>query len=567
MLLWLAGGVVGMILLLLVSLQLVSKKPDRSSSTLKTEEAGPLAPAALTRETSDGSDRHQTAVAKVQFPGNADDFVIQYMNDTPHDIMVWLDNMCPCAKTAAVAGECADHDLVDDRWVHRNPASAWSDPIRNLGRSSLLLGPSTRRARWKVVEDRELLPRKKLLRPGEVWRIHPPKDAQGYPFWCTDQRSGAGTFARNCPGVGSWVTVPGVDMPAVGDVTRFEYNINFNAARGVGEIWYNASSVDGLNLNHEMEYDGHLCLPTDRGRRCVLNLETCPRYSTHQGIRTCPSVKFWEDAKTADGCGTKDPPVSYLRARRSYGHGERFDDDELVPQNLSGCGYGSPSKKESCHRWWTLNKTCARTWLDFLQKTPGQPCEQYGWAYDEMKWTPGTCRDAHDEHCLNDASSSKLSEIVDGAECRERDGCSWTDSWSQTPGEEFDVNGNPNTNSSVHPLMRCDIAPRDPQKGTGSSLNIRITRLLDADKKPATAAVASTRKCAEDSAVSCPAHSSCDSSSNTQCVREENGQSYCCLDTGANVCSAVAPQKVKDCPTHTFSCPGGQLPCRASTKP
>ncbi len=147
---------------------------------------------------------------------------------------------------------------------------------------------------------------------------------------------------------------PESNMLAVGHVTRFEYNING------GVLWFNGSSVDGVNINHRFEYTG--C--PNSFKQCNIDLDTCYNSIVQDGVKTCPSAKQWANINECGGM---------------------FD---MTAKQLAGCGYGDAANKEKCHKWWSTN-ACAQKWLNWLQKNKTGECPQYGWAYDEMRYKPG----------------------------------------------------------------------------------------------------------------------------------------------------------------------------------
>lgn len=318
--------------------------------------------------------KDKALVATGIFPPDGDMLSINYKNSTDIAIVINLDNQAFCAKTSDQA-DCKQGDN-----------NAWN---KDLGQFFIY---TEKDGKW-VRKDGPRGRKQKLL-PGQVWRIVPPVDERNKPFWCFDQPVGGGKWRRNCPGVGSWVTVDGVNMPAIEKVTRFEYNINEPGdPRAAHEIWFNQSAVDGSNINATTEYTGHC---PDNKRVCKLDLKSCPYMGKADGALTCPSPKFWPDL---DKCGTN-------------GFGKEWN---LSPRDLAGCGYPDAHHplrtKAECHKWWATN-SCAQSWLKYLQE--GGRCQTYGWAYDEMRWDP-------------------------------------------SQGDKFDHNGNPKHNEVVRPLINCPI--------------------------------------------------------------------------------------------------------------
>lgn len=348
------------------------KKPVEQESKVETKDRPEVLPT-VERPAGDGA-----------FPADGATLSIQYKNSTNIPVIVWLDNQAFCEKKSSAA-DCKQGDNA-----------AWD---KNLGKFFIY---SKKNGQWVAEPSKSA--RKQVLQPGQVWRITPPANEKGEPFWCFDQPDGKG-WKRNCPGVGSWVTPDGITMNAIEKVTRFEYNINVNP-KNMG-VYFNQSAVDGNNLNATLEYTGSKC-PNNK-RVCEIDLQTCPYKTKSDGALTCPSPKFWPSIKD---CGTN-------------GFGQQWN---LSPLQLVGCGYGDRDHKIQCHKWWATNK-CAQSWLKYLQEnSSGKRCDSYGWAYDEMRW-------------------------------------------DESQGENFDHNGNPATNKTVHALIRCDY-----QKG--ASLNVDITNIL-----------------------------------------------------------------------------------------
>ena len=92
---------------------------------------------------------------------------------------------------------------------------------------------------------------------------------------------------------------------------------------------------------------------------------------------------------------------------------------------MASAASGDPLQKQAYHIWWSTNAIGA-AWLRYLQANAAGVCDAYGWAYDEMKWKSG---------------------------------------------DTFDANGNPSENTTIAPLVRCDIAP-------DTYVNIDITKVM-----------------------------------------------------------------------------------------
>ena len=309
-----------------------------------------------------------------EFPKDTDDIVfsIQYKNSTDIDIMVWLDDQPFCKKDSSDA-PCRQGTPILQ-------STGWEN---NLGTFYVI---SNINGVWQTKKTQPA--RKQLLKPSEIWRIVPPTGEDGKPYWCFDQNSPICFDASNvpswcedpdyktrrqCPGVGAWITPADKTMPAIKEVTKFEYNINN------GELWFDVSSVDGINVNTVATYTG--C--PDKQKKCTIDLKTCPVSSVVDGVKTCPSPKTWPDI---DKCGND-----------GYGNG-------LSAGMLAGCGYGATLEKEECHKWWANNK-CAQQWLNWLQKNPsGETCDQYGWAYNETVFGYGDSFDSNFNPCVTDSN-------------------------------------------------------------------------------------------------------------------------------------------------------------------
>ena len=339
------------------------------------------------------------------FPSGNDKFSIQFKNSTNNDIIVWLDDM----------GMCSMEQTND---CHMGDPNAWGS--KGMGTFYIY---TNQNGKWDA--QKSLTTRRQVLKPGQVWGVFPPINPKtGNPFWCMDQPCNKkqnceaigdpkdrqkcidkrttciknnGWF-RNCPGVGAWFTTSDVKGNIIGSVgSRIEYNINN------GDLWFNSSAVDAINANFDATYTG--C--PENERKCLADLNSCPYTRVTNGVKECIAPKFWPD-DVINKCGTN-------------GFGSQWN---LSPKDLAGCGYGDPAHKEECHKWWGTND-CAKKWLNYLQKNPSGKCEQYGWAYDEMRWKPG---------------------------------------------DTFDKNGNPPTNKDVTPLIHCPL-----KKG---SLNINVLKIL-----------------------------------------------------------------------------------------
>ena len=364
------------------------------------------------------SDKFPSPVNKV--------FAVQFRNDTDTNVKVILDNQAMCSAYGSrdnqyTKGDCQQMD-----------STVWKNSLGEF----YLIDSDGKRSKQDPSQTQ-------VLRPGEVWSVQPPVDAKTkYPYWCFDQPCNPNTddrciahtwklvppygdnpiitgdkgIRRNCPGVGAIVVPESSTMEIVEGTSRFEYNINN------GVIWYNGSAVDGLNVNMTMHYTGcPLKVQDESGdwhpsqKQCTTPLNSCPHSSSFHNTWTCPSPKLWGGSGPAE---KSDARIDQMC--------DKGPDEGLQPHELVGCGYGDREHKIKCHKWWAKNKECAQKWLNFLQKTKGHTCDQYGWAYDEKKYNDG---------------------------------------------DTFDENGNPGDNKSVSPLVRCDLKPN-------TALNIAITDIM-----------------------------------------------------------------------------------------
>jgi hypothetical protein len=317
--------------------------------------------------------KKQSYIEITEFPTDTDDLVfsIQYKNSTNTDIIIWLDDQPFCNKPSDnIDAPCRQGAPI-------LPSTGWE---RNLAKFFVL---NNNKGIWIPVPSKS--DRKQVIKPGEIWRIVPPTSSDGNPFWCFDQdcticfdsnnkpswcNDPDYKTKRKCPGVGAWVTIAGKNMPAIKEVTKFEYNIND------GVLWFDVSAVDGINCKTVAEYTG--C--REKRKSCLLDLDTCPQQTVIDGVKTCPSPKTWDDIEK---CGKNG-----------------FGDPDIPVRKLAGCEYGAEPGKGECHKWWANNK-CAREWIDWLQNNPsGEKCNQYGWAYDEMVYKNGDGFDINYNPCI-----------------------------------------------------------------------------------------------------------------------------------------------------------------------
>jgi hypothetical protein len=346
-----------------------------------------------------------------EFPNDTDDkyFSIQYKNSTNQPIIIWLDDQPFCQNVK--------NDIPCRQGTPTLPSTDWTN-----GLAKFYILNNTNNT-WNIKQiPSSFVTRNQILQPNEIWRIVPPVDNNGKPYWCFDQGCkicydknnnpswcpDSNNCSRNCPGVGAWVTPINTKMLAINQITKFEYNIN-------GDLWFDISAVDGINTNASAVYTG--C--PDNKRTCTIDLNSCPVKSVVDGVSTCPSPKTWSNI---NACGN-----------------DGFGIGDLNAQQLAGCGYGDEPNKGECHKWWSENK-CAQQWLNWLQKNPsGEKCDQYGWAYDELIYKEGDSFDKNFNPCKS--------------------------SLRNTDGTCSEVDENP-----IKPLIHCPI--------NNGSLNIEIFNIL-----------------------------------------------------------------------------------------
>ena len=148
---------------------------------------------------------------------------------------------------------------------------------------------------------------------------------------------------RNCPGTGAWITREDDNMKAIDGITKVEYNNNDEA------LWFDVSSVDGINTNVDTEYTGgkEACPQEDftseigiNSTKCNLDIDNPQQsvdtsniyFDIKEGVPTFPSLKDWphdEDGqyyrkKTFEtDLDNMDNPVSI-----------KFDDKDKCPDIL-----------------------------------------------------------------------------------------------------------------------------------------------------------------------------------------------------------------------------------------
>ncbi len=354
-------------------------------------------------------------------PGNI--FALQYRNSSVGAITVWLEgSQPPCSSAKALECETMPGGKA---W---NPA----DYTKNWGALKSVFAASG--THFYVVDTNDAAKEVDVsnrvdLNPGETLRVQLPiKD--GHPEWY---------FARNggklSVGTKGWVTKKGVSMPASERALLFEYNIQSK------EVYWDLSAVDGLNANGTMNYEGPGCagalnckcddaLP----KACTTNLDAftdvndgCPYVMKVNGASVCPNPKFYS---SVDGAVKKPtwvvPASKFTTDSVSTDHADVWNKaGKPSGGEMASAPSGDALKKQAYHIWWSTN-VVGQAWLKYLQANAAGVCDAYGWAYDEMKWKSG---------------------------------------------DTFDQNGNPSLNTTISPLVRCDLSP-------DTYVNIDITKVM-----------------------------------------------------------------------------------------
>ena len=354
-------------------------------------------------------------------PGNV--FSLQYRNSTSVPITVWLEGSePPCSAATALAcdvmpgGKPWNPADYEKNWAALNSVFAAS------GTHFFVIDASAQSHEVDVSNRID-------LEPGETLRAQLPiKD--GHPEWY---------FARNgvalSVGTKGWVTKKGVSMPASERALLFEYNVQSK------EVYWDLSAVDGLNANATMNYEGPGCAGSVNckcdsalPKSCATNLDAftdgndgCPYIMTVNGASVCPNPKFYA---TVDGAVNKPswvvPTSAFTTDSVSTDYADVWNKaGKPTGAVMASAPSGDPLKKQAYHIWWATN-VVGKAWLEYLQANAGGSCDAYGWAYDEMKWKVG---------------------------------------------DTFDQNGNPSLNTTISPLVRCDLS-------TDTYVNIDVTHVM-----------------------------------------------------------------------------------------
>lgn len=354
-------------------------------------------------------------------PGNV--FSLQYRNSTDVAITVWFEgSQPPCSSANALQCDSVPGGVPWNPADYTKNWAALKSVFAASGTHFFVLDASAQSHEVDVSNRID-------LEPGETLRVQLPiKD--GHPEWY---------FARNgvsqSVGTKGWVTKKGVSMPASERALLFEYNVQAK------EVYWDLSAVDGLNANGTMNYEGPGCAgsvnckcDSAMPKKCSTNLDAftdandgCPYITTVNGAKVCSNPKFYAtvdaavkkpswvvpaSAFTTDSVSTDYPDI-WNKAGKPSG------------ADMASAPSGDSLKKQAYHIWWATN-VVGKAWLKYLQANAAGTCDAYGWAYDEMKWKAG---------------------------------------------DTFDQNGNPSLNTTISPLVRCDLS-------NDTYVNIDVTKVM-----------------------------------------------------------------------------------------
>lgn len=302
---------------------------------------------------------------------------VQVLNDTGHDIFVWLDpEKPPCkpvSQSSAGPGNCT--------WANNDGKFFIQSPGEKL---------------VKVEGNNKF-----LLKDQDVLVIETPTDENGMPEWYSDLAS-AGGSTRTRIGGGLWVTKTDGDLEKGDWVTRYEYYLNVTDDQK--SINFDISAVDGNNSNGTMQYsslDGKRKIAYSRS---VLdtkdnNINGCDHATTVKTskdgmdydtkVKTCLSPKTYDIAHISHNCGGLSEELIDSN-KLDVAPNPEHPDTILTPARnttavLSGCsqdgtGFTSAEYACACRLWWA-NNTCARSWCNYLQGDNRSTI--YCWPYDE----------------------------------------------------------------------------------------------------------------------------------------------------------------------------------------
>lgn len=323
------------------------------------------------------------------FPSYSDLFTVQYRNSTDIEITIWsMFTQPPCAQ--GVSG-CTNSVNGRDAWKNN---STLQTAFATSGTKMLIDGVST-----TVNNSVNLL-------PGSVLTIIPPiksnaESGKAGVQWYWDSTSTAGVNGWATPRYGTDGSETSMGAPE--NTMLFEYNLASD------RLWWDMSSVDGINVNATMEtqYSGDDQCDGGGGlRSCGIypNLDECPYEITVTGnVKTCGNPKHLSqsDGIALENNNTLQSDLGTTPTGWSAWDTTATDCGDYCDggsnKDLAGAASGDSAKKKAYHIWWSTNQI-GTTYLDWLQRSgankPVQTsdpvtCQTYGWAYDEMKWKTG----------------------------------------------------------------------------------------------------------------------------------------------------------------------------------
>ena len=333
------------------------------------------------------------------FPTYSDNvFSIQYRNSTAETITIWMDGtQPPCSFTEA--------NNCDAGTVNANFNTTWL--AMNTSGAFTRSGTHFYITRTTGKSDEIPVANNVPLAKGETLRIVPPI-VSGYPQWYYKRFGEVGTA-----GVAMWVTKAGIDMPAIGNISKFEPNLDFTQKK----VWGDMGAVDGINTNATMAFEGPGCSDKQCScdqpmpAVCMTNIDAfdgsndgCPYIQQGSSSElTCPNPKFY----TTIDANTKKPAWVVPRAQFTTNDASATayqtiwnaavvanGNATFTGADLASAASGNSDIKKAYHIWWATNQV-GQAWLNYLQKNASGSCRAYGWAYDEKKWKSGDTFDGN----------------------------------------------------------------------------------------------------------------------------------------------------------------------------
>lgn len=342
-----------------------------------------------------------------KYDGNV--FSIQYRNSTTDTITVWLEpTQPPCSKQVAHDQGCSATD-----WT------ALQNQFTKSGTKFVIIDANGTSKNTSVLSHTDLA-------PGETLRIIPPLGSDGMPQWYFGA-AGSETTA----GPATWVTKKGISMPAVGAVTKVEFNPDPNHI-----LWFDLSAIEGVNIQVTMSYEGPGTADVTT-KECKIPLDdysdtnsdgcpyggpetmtgstasSClhPRWYPYDSIEAAVLKPSWvvapKDFTLTDSDNTKYAAIladatQALKGWIAYFSGQdsrwkppvHYATDAFTGYMLAdgaigdadGKGTFLPAKK-AYHIWWATNPV-ALGWKQYVQQNGKGNCDSYAWAYDEKVWKP-----------------------------------------------------------------------------------------------------------------------------------------------------------------------------------